>query len=105
MEKIAIVGAGLIGCAWATVFARAGHPVALYDASPEALRSAPYSIGATLAGLDKGGLIAEEPETVLQRVTTAPTLEQAVQGAVLVQENIRETVEAKKEIFAALDRL
>ena len=29
IDKIAIVGAGLIGRAWALVFARAGHPVAL----------------------------------------------------------------------------
>jgi L-gulonate 3-dehydrogenase len=42
---------------------------------------------------------------VLQRITTAPTLEQAVRGAGLVQENVRETVAAKKEIFAELDRL
>ena len=32
MEKIAIIGAGLIGRAWAMVFARAGHPVKLWDA-------------------------------------------------------------------------
>ena len=32
MEKIGIVGAGLIGRAWAMVFARAGHPVTMYDA-------------------------------------------------------------------------
>ena len=30
-DKIAIVGAGLVGSAWAIVFARAGHRVALYD--------------------------------------------------------------------------
>jgi 3-hydroxyacyl-CoA dehydrogenase len=105
MEKIAIVGAGLIGCAWATVFARAGHPVALYDISTAALASARDSIGATLDGLYKGGLITEQPETVLQRITTTTALAEALQGAALVQENVRETVEAKKEIFAELDRL
>ena len=30
-DKIAIVGTGLVGSAWAIVFARAGHRVALYD--------------------------------------------------------------------------
>jgi L-gulonate 3-dehydrogenase len=105
MEKIAIVGAGLIGCAWATVFARAGHPVALYDVSTAALASARDSIGATLDGLYKGGLITEQPGTVLQRITTTPALAEALQGAALAQENVRETVEAKKEIFAELDRL
>ena len=32
MEKIAIIGAGLIGRAWAIVFARARHEVAIHDA-------------------------------------------------------------------------
>ncbi len=37
MEKIVVVGAGPIGCAWASVFERAGHPVTLYDVSPDAV--------------------------------------------------------------------
>ena len=38
-EKIGIVGAGLIGSAWAIVFARAGCQVALHDAAPQALQA------------------------------------------------------------------
>ena len=30
-EKIAIIGTGLVGRAWSTVFARAGFRVVLYD--------------------------------------------------------------------------
>ena len=40
MEKIAIIGAGLIGRAWAMVFARAGHPVKLWDADVAAVPNA-----------------------------------------------------------------
>lgn len=105
MEKIAVIGAGLIGSAWATVFARAGYSVVLHDVNPEVMTSALIAINANLAKLYVAGLITEQPETVLQRITTAPTLEQAVRGAALVQENVRETVAAKKEIFAELDRL
>lgn len=105
MEKIAVIGAGLIGSAWATVFARAGYSVVLHDVNPEVMTSALIAINANLAKLYVAGLIMEQPETVLQRITTAPTLEQAVRGAGLVQENVRETVAAKKEIFAELDRL
>lgn len=105
MEKIAVIGAGLIGSAWATVFARAGYSVVLHDVNPEVMTSALIAINANLAKLYVAGLITEQPETVLQRITTAPTLEQAVRGAGLVQENVRETVAAKKEIFAELDRL
>jgi 3-hydroxyacyl-CoA dehydrogenase len=105
MEKIAVIGAGLIGCAWASVFARAGHPVVLHDANPEAIASAFDAISANLVRLQDAGLIKEPPATVLQRITSAATLEEAVRGAGLVQENVRETVEAKKEIFAQLDQL
>ena len=39
MEKIAIIGCGLIGQGWAAVFAQAGFEVAMYDTSAEAARS------------------------------------------------------------------
>lgn len=105
MEKIAVIGAGLIGSAWATVFARAGHSVVLYDLNPEVMASAFGAIKDDLTKLHVAGLITEQPDAVLRRITSAPTLEQAVRGAGLVQENVRETVEAKKEIFSELDRL
>ena len=31
-SKVAVIGSGLIGRAWAISFSRAGHDVALYDA-------------------------------------------------------------------------
>jgi len=105
MEKIAIVGAGLIGCAWAAVFARAGHPVAMYDINSAALAAAKDTIAASLAELYQGGLITEPANAVLGRVDTVASLAEAVKGAALVQENVRETEAAKKEIFAELDRL
>jgi L-gulonate 3-dehydrogenase len=81
MEKIAIVGAGLIGCAWAAVFARAGHPVAVYDIKPAALASVPDMIAATLAELVQGGMIAEQPHAVLARVSTTASLATRVRRA------------------------
>jgi 3-hydroxyacyl-CoA dehydrogenase len=105
MEKIAIIGAGLIGCAWASVFARAGHAVALYDINADALAGARDAIEAGLVKLHGLGLITEQPDTVLSRVSVTSSLEEAMLGADLVQENVRETVDAKKEIYALLDRL
>ena len=40
MEKIAVIGAGMVGRAWAFVFARAGRSVALYDTDANALENA-----------------------------------------------------------------
>jgi len=105
MDKIAIIGAGLIGRAWAMVFARAGHPVALYDADPGALAANLAAIDASLADLASAGLIDEPPAAVRERISAAATLEEALRNAVYGQENIRETLEAKRDIFAVMDRL
>jgi 3-hydroxyacyl-CoA dehydrogenase len=105
MEKIAIVGAGLIGCAWASVFARAGHAVTLYDIDARAVENARETVRASLAKQREIGLIDEEPAAVMARVSATASLEDALRDADFVQENVRETVEAKREIYAKLDAL
>ena len=103
--RIAILGAGLIGRAWAMVFARAGHPVALHDADPGALQRALAALDQGLADLREARLLAESPVAVRRRIVAAPTLAAALEGAVYVQENIAEVLEAKRTLFAAVDRL
>jgi L-gulonate 3-dehydrogenase len=103
--RIAVVGAGLIGRAWAIVFARAGHPVALHDADAGALQRGLVAIDAGLADLAAAGLLAEPPVAVRLRIAPAPTLAAALQDAVYVQECIAENLEAKKAMFGELDRL
>jgi L-gulonate 3-dehydrogenase len=100
---VGIVGAGLIGRAWAIVFARAGHPVALHDVDGAAIESGLTAIEAALEDLRAHGLLAETPAEVRRRIVPAVTLEAAVRGAGYVQESIRETVEAKQEMFSRLD--
>lgn len=105
MEKVAIVGAGLIGCAWASVFARAGHTVTLYDIDAGAVASARETVKAGLVKQRAVGLIDEDPDVVIARVSATASLEEALRDADFVQENVRETVEAKQEIYAKLDKL
>jgi L-gulonate 3-dehydrogenase len=104
-DRIAVVGAGLIGRAWAMVFARAGHPVALYDADPEALQRSLAALDQGLADLRAAGLLAESPVNVRLRIAPAPTLAAALDGAAYLQENIVENLDAKKTLFGELDRL
>ncbi len=59
MERIAVVGAGLIGSAWAMVFARAGHPVRIWDPAAGASEAAMGVVRARLADLHAAGLITE----------------------------------------------
>lgn len=105
MEKIAIIGTGLIGRGWAMVFARAGHEVALYDADPKALKRNLAVIRGALSDLRAARLVKEAPERIYKRIRAAASLEDALAGADYAQENVRETLAVKKEIFAAMDML
>ena len=103
MEKIAIVGAGLIGRAWAMVFARAGHPVKLWDGEPAAIPKALDLIENALGELREFGLIDEEPKTVRARIQAATTLADALKDVDYVQENTAERVEIKRQVYADMD--
>lgn len=101
--RVACIGAGLVGRAWAVVFARAGHEVALFDAKPgEVEATALPGIRGTLELLDGTGALAEPIELVMRRVSPAASLAAAVGDAAYVQESIREDVDAKRDVFAAI---
>jgi 3-hydroxyacyl-CoA dehydrogenase len=103
MEKIAIIGSGLIGRAWTMVFARAGHPVRMYDIAPGAVDKAIGLIEAGLVELKEAGLIDEAPAQIMKRVAAAQSLEDAVGDADYVQENTSEKPDIKSEVYRMLD--
>ncbi len=98
--KIAIIGMGSMGSGMAARLARGGHRVRTFDVAPAAIERAKAMlplIGNALDGLevaDQGG-----------KLTFSATLQETVTGANLVIENVPETVEAKAEVYAALDAL
>ncbi|MEL6583388.1 MAG: 3-hydroxyacyl-CoA dehydrogenase [Pseudomonadota bacterium] len=100
-KQIAIVGCGLIGQAWATVFLRAGAEVRLFDVVEGAAEQAAAQIKDRLQELHRFSLI---PDDVLRdapgRIAVAHTLKEAVADAEYVQENGPENLEIK----AALTR-
>ncbi len=103
-ERVAIIGSGLIGRSWAIVFAGGGCDVALYDAGVGVADEARGLVAEGIDELAAHGLVADAKAAVA-RVRTAASLADALDGATFVQENTPETVEAKREIFAQLDRL
>ena len=103
MKRVAIVGVGLIGRSWAIVFARAGWTVSLFDPVDGVAAGAVPLIAWELTALSRLGLV-DDAAAALSRVNTTASLEHAVDGADLVQENGPEDVNAKIEIFSKLDR-
>lgn len=104
MERIAVVGAGLIGRAWAIVFARAGCSVALWDKLPGVAEAAMGPIRARLEDLRAAGLVEESPSAIAARIAPATDLAACLADVVHVQEQGPERVEVKRELFAELDR-
>jgi len=103
MRQAGIVGAGLIGRAWAHVFARAGWSVRVWDPDARQRENAARLVAQSLDELARRGLVADSAQAA-KRVTIVPTLEEAAAGAEYVQESGPETLEAKLRTFAALDR-
>src|SRR5438045_6377111 len=70
MSRVAVIGAGLIGQAWAMVFARAGWEVALLDAVPGAAERGLARIAEGLSMLAEYGLAAEPYSASMNRKST-----------------------------------
>jgi 3-hydroxyacyl-CoA dehydrogenase len=106
MARVAVVGTGLVGRAWAISFARAGCDVQLFDEAPNASEKALDFIRVAMPELAANGLLADqEPQAVLARIHIAPSFTAALAGVVHVQESTPERVEVKREVYARLDHL
>ena len=106
MTKIATIGCGLIGQGWATVFAQAGFDVAMYDASAEAAERAFKAMEKRVSDLVEFDLLAaSDAPAVMRRITVAPSLEDALKGAVYIQESGPERLDVKRDITETLDAI
>ncbi|WP_041711459.1 3-hydroxyacyl-CoA dehydrogenase [Afipia broomeae] len=103
-RSVAIVGVGLIGRAWAAIFARAGWNVRIIDPHAPTLSAAPDLIRDELRSLAKHGL-AEDPDGAAARVSVASDLADALKDVEFVQENGPEKIDDKIALFAEMDRL
>lgn len=106
MSKVATIGCGLIGQGWATVFAKAGFDVAMFDASAEAAERALKAMEKRVSDLVEFDLVAaSDAPGILQRITVAPRLEDALKDAVYIQESGPERLDVKREITERLDAI
>ncbi|MBK8249610.1 MAG: 3-hydroxyacyl-CoA dehydrogenase [Gemmatimonadetes bacterium] len=90
---VAVVGCGVIGRSWIRVFTRAGHPVRVFDVSPQAIEQALAWHAVAAARDGRGGT---EPQG-------ATSLAEALGGAVWVQESGPEALPAKQALYAEMD--
>ncbi|WP_124728656.1 3-hydroxyacyl-CoA dehydrogenase family protein [Staphylospora marina] len=106
MERIAVIGAGLMGSGIAQALAMGGKNVQLHDLSDVALQKAMDSIQSSLSRFVKSGKLSEEQrEAALSRIRLFREPEDAVQNVQLVIEAVPENLKLKQEVFRRLDRL
>lgn len=99
IERIAVIGSGLMGSGIAQVAATSGQQVFLVDVSEEALSRAVKSINWSLGKLAEKGRISESPESVLDRISVSTSLAAAVQKADFVIEAVFEDIELKRAVI------
>lgn len=104
MSKVAVIGTGLVGRAWAITFARGGYDVALYDRDPAAADRAMSFIDSVLDDLNSNDLLnGQTPVAVRSRISKATALKAALADAVHAQENAPEDLAIKRALYAELD--
>ena len=106
INRVAVIGAGLMGHGIAQEFALAGYQVQLHDQNDALLPKALENIRSNLLRLSSLGRMATDRiEPALAGITMSSDLETAVSGANLVVEAISEDLAAKHQLFASLSSL
>ena len=105
MKKIAVIGAGMMGREIAIVFAKAGHQVAIVDATMELAQSAKEKESEILdREIKKGRLSADLKEKILARII--PIADKAeLADYDYITEAIPEVYESKELLFKELDKI
>jgi carnitine 3-dehydrogenase len=105
-RKVAVIGAGDIGCGWAALCASAGWPVTVFDASARGLERAEQEVPRrtrALVALERAtqGIV----ERGLLEFSQARSLLQAVKDADWVIEAIPEDLIAKQKLFDSIEQV
>jgi 3-hydroxyacyl-CoA dehydrogenase len=102
INRVAIVGTGLIGGSWAACFLAHGLDVVATDPAPESKDRVRHYVEAAWPALTKIGLA---PGASISRLRFEASLEEALEGADMVQENAPEREALKIKLFADIDSI
>ena len=106
INRVCVLGAGIMGAGIAQVLAEAGLQIALRDIEQRFVDNGMAGIRKNLErAVAKGKLEAAAAEAVLGRIRGTTDLAQAAADADLVVEAIIELMPLKKEVFNELDRI
>src|SRR5580765_6313214 len=104
IQKVGVLGAGLMGSGIAEVAAKAGYPTVVREVSEELSKKGMARIDKSLArAVDKGKLAVADRDAARARLSDTTRLEDLADCDIVI-EAIVENLETKRETFATLDR-
>src|ERR1700688_24317 len=102
IRRVAIIGTGVIGASWTSLFLAHGLDVVATDVAPGAEAALKRFVAAAWPALQRLGLASGASQT---RLSFTADLKAAVKDADLVQENGPEKIDFKKTLYRQLDEL
>ncbi|WP_423395573.1 3-hydroxyacyl-CoA dehydrogenase NAD-binding domain-containing protein [Burkholderia sp. LMG 21824] len=102
INRVAIIGTGVIGASWAALFLARGLDVIATDIAPDAKEKLDAFIDAAWPALEAMGLA---PGASRERLQFTADLDAAVTGADFVQENGPERIDFKQALYKHLDTI
>ncbi|MEL6737190.1 MAG: 3-hydroxyacyl-CoA dehydrogenase NAD-binding domain-containing protein, partial [Pseudomonadota bacterium] len=100
IEKTAAIGGGVIGGAWAARFVLNGLDCNIYDPHPDAQRI----VGEVMANAERAfGMLTDAPKPKPGALTFVGSVEEAVDGADLIQESVPERIDLKQKVHMQID--
>jgi len=105
IEKVGVVGCGLMGAGIAQVSAAAGFSTIVREVGPELLDKGIQGIEKNLARLVEKGTITEVAKGEIRGRLEGTTVIEDLKDCDLVIEAIIEQLPAKRDLFATLDRI
>ena len=104
MNRLGVVGCGVMGAGIAEVGARGGCDVIVVDAADDIMERARGRMTASLAKAEAAGRLSEPAEAIMARITFTTDMS-ALGDREIVIEAIRETIDDKVRLMASLDEV
>lgn len=105
IRNVAVIGAGVIGAGWVTLFTVKGYSVNVYSRKAETRERGLKTIQSNLDFLLSKGIISEHDKKLsLERINVVTEVSEAVKDVGFVAEATADSYDIKKPIFQEMDK-
>ena len=106
IQRVAVIGTGLMGHGIAQAFSVKGYEVNLLSRSKDSLQKAVQEIEWSLNKfVEKGEINRDEAEVALSRITPTTSYKDAAADVDLVLESVSENMKLKRHVFSKIDKI